>query len=469
MRSIRLQLTRTLLAAFALLLGAALVALVLMVREELEESFDAALRTSALSVSTLVEVENGKLEFDFSDDFQRGFGAERSRNYFEIRDGQGGVLARSPSLGQSDLPDRLSDRPDRPKAFALTLPNGHAGRAISFVFGVKSGATPHAQPDAPHVKLIVATDTMELERTVHRVVWLVGGCGVVLFLAVGFAVPRVLRRGLRPLDQLGAEVSRIDAESLKTRFDSGKMPAELKPIAERLNDVLARLEASFERERRFSADLAHELRTPLAELRSIAENALKWPETRDPATDHETFAIATQMETLVTRMLALTRGERGQLATELVQIEVQTAIESAWTPFGERAAKRGLKVEFELEPASVAADVVLFRSILQNLFENAVTYAPASSAIRITGKATGTHSGYVVRVGNPAPDLTPADVEWLFERFWRKEAARGGSGEHVGLGLSLARVFAGAMGWRLNAALDDKGWLVFRLERWEGK
>jgi signal transduction histidine kinase len=91
--------------------------------------------------------------------------------------------------------------------------------------------------------------------------------------------------GLSPLNQLANQAASITADSLATRFPTEIWPGELTPISSRLNDLLERLEQSFERERRFSADLAHELRTPIAELRSLAELALKWPE--DCITKHE--------------------------------------------------------------------------------------------------------------------------------------------------------------------------------------
>jgi two-component system sensor histidine kinase QseC len=99
---------------------------------------------------------------------------------------------------------------------------------------------------------------------------------------------------------------------------------------------------------------------------------------------------------------------------------------------------------------------VLLRSILANLFDNAVDYAPAGGEITVASDAAGG-----LRVANPAGNLSAADEARLFERFWRKEAARSG-GEHAGLGLSLARTFAAAMGWRLSATLEA-GQLVFHL------
>jgi len=234
----------------------------------------------------------------------------------------------------------------------------------------------------------------------------------------------------------------------------------LKPIAGRLNELLGRLEQSFERERRFSADLAHELRTPIAELRNLAECALKWPESREPGTDTEVLAVARHMEALTTSMLALSRGGSGQAITAADPIRLDQLIEEVWVGFAERAEAKGLTVARELTAGIVIADATLMRSILSNLFDNAVEYTSAGHKIEIVleieaGAATLT-------VTNPAAGLNANDTAKLFDPFWRKEASRSG-GQHVGLGLALARTFATAMGWTLTAERDERQYLVITL------
>src|SRR6185503_12978678 len=114
-------------------------------------------------------------------------------------------------------------------------------------------------------------------------------------------------------------------------------------------------------------DLAHELRTPLAELRTLAECALKWPETRDPTLDRDTLAIARQMERIVTQILSLARGEQGQLATESESIALAPLVESVWHTFSVRATERGLTAAISCAPAGGVADRALLHSVLTNL------------------------------------------------------------------------------------------------------
>ncbi len=456
MISLRRLLTRRLLGTTLGLLGLGLAILLAVASYAIVHQFDLALRTKALAISTVAVVTADTVRVEFTDRFLQGFDDENPRDYFQLWLPDGTTLARSESLGRAELPHRVG-RIDAPRYFLCTLPNGRPGRALGFVFKPKQ-ARGVSRP--VEVELVVASDREDLDETLLQLFSLAAGCGVLLLGTTLWVVPRVLRRGLQPLDRLGEQAARIDAGSLAARFSVGDLPEELQPIGGRLNDLLARLEQSFERERRFSADLAHELRTPIAELRNLAECALKWPESRDAATDSETLAIARHMESLTTTMLALARGRQDQLAGPAETIALAPLVEEVWRSFASRAETRRLEVNFALAPADVVADPVLLRSILGNLFDNAVDYTAEGGAISINLESSG--SGFALGVANPAGNLEAVDVAKLFDPFWRKEAARSG-GQHFGLGLSLARTFAAALGWTLTASLDGQRRLGLRL------
>ncbi|MDE3084475.1 MAG: sensor histidine kinase N-terminal domain-containing protein [Verrucomicrobiota bacterium] len=458
MNSIRRQLAKRLLVAFFVLLGGVVSAVFFSARSELIEQFDIALRAKAAAISTLTVRTTDGMHIDFDERFFHNFASHKPRNFFELWQADGTRIARSKSLGEADLP-LLAGTFEHPKFWDLTLPTGRSGRAVGFVFAPKT--TGGGQPGSIGlVRLVVATDREDLDEALYGLLTLTGSCAALLIGAVLWLVPRVLRRGLAPLHQLGEQAARIDAHSLAMRLPSADLPAELQPICNRLNDLLSRLEKSFERERRFSADLAHELRTPLAELRSLAECALKWPETRDAATDREILAIGRQMEAIVTHMLALARGEQGQMTVQLESVALAPLIQEVWKVFAAQAAARQLKVDFSLAPATAQSDPTLLRSILNNLFDNAVNYTPPGGEVTIIADAGSEHA--TLRITNLTDNLEPADVEKIFDRFWRKEAARS-DGQHVGLGLSLAKAFSDAMGWTLSAALDQNQRLVFTL------
>lgn len=458
MKSIRHQLTRQLLLAWIMLLGGGLVVVYFAVRQELLDSLDDTLRARALAVAALSEVEHGKIEFDFTPGFLASYDTDLPKRYFEVQDLQGETLAQSASARTWSLPWKEGGTVSQPKYYDATLPEGGQGRVVALTFTIETGAEREPTPVPIRLRVIEVVDRVELTARLRRVLGAIAISGMVLVAGIFWIVPQVLAAGLAPLRAMGDQAEKIDAHSLASRFPREDLPDELKPIGQRLNDLLSRLQASFERERRFSADLAHELRTPLAELRNLAECALKWPEARDPNIDRDVLAIALQMEALATRMMTLARGEHGQVAVKLAPVDVKEAVVEAWKTYAARVQSRGVPVTFELAPAVVNADAILLRSILNNLFENACDYVPEGGDIRVTGEAG---RGYVLRISNPAGPVNESDVAQFFDRFWRKETARSG-GDHVGLGLNLARLFASAMGWRLSAALQD-GRIVFTL------
>ena len=456
MISIRRLLTRRLLGTTLGLLTFGLAALLTVACYAVIHQFDVALRTKALAITTVAVVTADAVRVEFSDRFLQGFDDKRPRDFFQMWLPGGITLARSESLGVSELEHRVGTF-ETPRYFLCTLPTGRPGRAMGFVFKPKQAPGIHRPVE---IELVVATDREELDSTLLKLVGLAAGCGVLLLGATLWVVPRVLRHGLEPLNRLGEQAAGIDAGSLGARFPVEDLPEELRPIGQRLNDLLARLQQSFERERRFSGDLAHELRTPIAELRSLAECALKWPDTRDLATDSEVLAIARHMEALTSRMLALARSENHEPATPTESIALAPLVEDLWRSFAPRAQTRQLRVKFSLVPAIAVADGVLLRSILTNLFDNAVDYAPEGSEITI--RLESADSFVELTVANQANNLGEVDVAKLFDPFWRKEAARSG-GQHFGLGLSLARSFASTMKWTLSAQFDEQQRLALRL------
>ena len=123
--------------------------------------------------------------------------------------------------------------------------------------------------------LVVARSRENLDARLRASVFLMG-FSAVLLAAIGLMIRLALRLGLQPLGVLGDQVRDLDAESLNQRLDLPAPPAEIQPMVAQLNGLLDRLEAAFTRERRLSSNLAHELRTPIAELRSVAEVGGRW-------------------------------------------------------------------------------------------------------------------------------------------------------------------------------------------------
>ncbi|MEI7911334.1 MAG: ATP-binding protein [Verrucomicrobiota bacterium] len=449
MKTIRQQLTRKLILTLGLLIAAASLAVYGCARTALLAQFDAALRAKAQAITLLTEQKGGRLKLENSSEDMRGFEAG-GRDYFQLWQSEAVPAEHSRSLQDAQLPLRHGAR-DAALVWNLTLPNGQTGRAAGLRFRPPQSPDRRSPRPPADAFLVVASECRDLNHTLLTLQLVLAGGGLLLLAATILLVPRVLRHELAPLRQLADEAARIDASSLSARFPIAGMPGELLPITARLNELLARLEDSFERERCFSSDVAHEFRTPVAELRSMAELAIKLPDARAADADHETLAIALQLESMLLNLLALARGEQGQLPVKLQPVALAPLVREVCDRFKPNAAARQLTFNCRADPAAqVDTDPGLLRSILTNLVENAVDYAPRGSVVDVD--ACVHDQRLSVCVANPVENLTASDLPHLFERFWRKDAARSADG-HTGLGLALARVFAQSLGCQLSAHL----------------
>jgi two-component system sensor histidine kinase QseC len=441
MKSISRHLLMSLLIGLTLVLSAGGVALFLRTRAILTSEFDRTLRAETALLVAQTEEDGEKVQLDLVDlslpDYDR-------YGYYQLRVEDGQTVARSPSLGFDDLPPREGD---------LVLPNGRPGRAIVAQFVPMPAEEDQApNPHPPTVTLVLARDRVGLDRTLAGIGTGLALVGALVLLATALIVTTAVRRGLAPLDAVGQRAAAIDASTLQTRFATDAVPAELRPITERLNDLLARLDEAFQRERRVTADIAHELRTPIAELRTLAEVGVKWPE---EAAFQDTLQIARRMETLVTGLLALARHDAGHQPVAREPVALRTLVDEVWSPLAERARSRQLDVAIDVK-GEWQTDPTLLRMIVGNLIANAVEYAPDRGQIRVAGNESQ------LDISNTTDQLTREDLPHLFDRFWRKDAARTHDG-HSGLGLTLARSATTALGLELSAEMPDAATLRMSL------
>lgn len=462
MKSIRRQLVAGLAGGSLVLLLVTGGVLWWQARAILVSDFDAALRTKAGALISLVKLERGVVELDLADEFLPEFEPQKRPEYFQFWLANGKPLERSHSLADADLPQRAGTV-ERPALWNLSLPNGRPGRAIGIQFVPQRETEDNTEsPDVGPVTVVLARERTGLERTLAAFQIRIAAVGVVFLAGIALLTAVVVRRGLAPLSRLGDQTAGIDAASLQVRFALDGMPAELRPIIGRLNDLLARLEEAFQRERRFSADIAHELRTPIAELRTLSEVALKWPDDGGKINSfRESLAIAQRMEGLVDGLLTLARCEAGKQPVRREPVAVAELVEEIWSTLAEPARRKQLAVTKEIaDGVTVPADPSLLRLTLTNLLANAVEYTPARGTVRI--RTAAANGEFCFNVANTVGNFRPEDLPHLFERFWRKDAARTGS-QHAGLGLALAQASAAAQGMNLQPSMPEPSLLCITL------
>ncbi|MCC6695936.1 MAG: hypothetical protein IT365_09945 [Candidatus Hydrogenedentes bacterium] len=369
--------------------------------------------------------------------------------YYQVWDEDGEAIAKSPSLESATLPWSRAQS-SAPAYQSITLPDGRNGRMVTLPFRPRRADFGNTGGGEEFLLLAVARSRRELDTVLHILLCGLFATGILLSAGAALVVRATVKSGLVPLDALGQQATAIDAANLNIRFPTARLPEELIPISTRLNELLERLEAAFSRERRFTSDVAHELRTPIAELRALAEVELRSQTGNGAPYLHDALAIATQMERLVAALLTLARCESSQLTVIREPVDLVTALKEAWRPLAEKCEKRLLHVRFDLPPeAVVETDRALLLAILTNTLSNAVAYTPSGG--NVTVEIMGADSAPILRISNTNAQLRKADLSHLAEPFWRKDTARSDT-SHSGVGLAVVAALVDLL--ELDLALD---------------
>jgi signal transduction histidine kinase len=269
-------------------------------------------------------------------------------------------------------------------------------------------------------------------------------------------------RVLRPLRTITGAARRISASRLNERLALRGPNDELKELADTLDELFARLEASFDAQRRFAANASHELRTPLTRERTLLQVTRADPAATTgtwQAVSQELLASNVEQEHLLEALLTLASTEAGGGECEAADL---AAITSATLAGGRPGISRlGLNVHADIQPAALEGDPVLIQQLVTNLIDNAVRHNVRGGDIQV---ATGTNSGHaVLTVTNSGRVIPATEVDRLFQPFQRlgpRPARRDGG---HGLGLSIARAIATAHAATITAQPRPGGGLAIEV------
>lgn len=263
---------------------------------------------------------------------------------------------------------------------------------------------------------------------------------IVLVLA-GLAGYLLTRSALAPLQEMARRAGRITSERLHERLPVGEAGDELDHLAGVFNNLLRRLEQSFEQLRRFTSDASHELRTPLASIRSVGEVALRKNGSREECRD----AIGSMLEevnrltALVDGLLTISRADTGRIQLHPTVFPAMALAREAAGLFEVLVEEKGLQIAIEGdEGLSLAGDRMFLRQALVNVIHNAVKYTPPGGSISVSvhDQAPGSIQ---VEVADTGPGIAPEHSARVFDRFYRVDESRSREAGGAGLGLSIAQ------------------------------
>lgn len=302
------------------------------------------------------------------------------------------------------------------------------------------------------VEVAVGYNIREIEAVLQRLGLLLLWAIPLVLLIAGIGGWALARASLRPVEMMRRTAESITAHNLSLRIPEPPTGDELAHLAQTLNQMIARLEASFGQIQQFSADVSHELRTPLTILIGELELALR---SRKRPEEYEAVLSSALEEVLrlhriVETLFELARAERGQLSLERQPVVLAQLVGDIVDDVEPLARERGIVLDWHAESEGrVLGDVLRLRQAVLNVVDNALKYTPAGGGVRLSVRSAS--GEVIVEVADTGVGIAPEDIPHVFERFYRAEKSRvRSSTDGAGLGLAIVRWIVEAHGGRVE-------------------
>ncbi|WP_192558565.1 heavy metal sensor histidine kinase [Pseudomonas allokribbensis] len=317
------------------------------------------------------------------------------------------------------------------------------------------------QTDSPQLTLLLdITHHQHFLQRMQHLIWLTVGLSA---LATALLGAWAARSGLRPLRRMSAVARGISAQSLNARLPEAQMPAELTELAHSFNAMLGRLDDSFQRLSAFSADIAHELRTPLSNLLTHTQVTLTRPRPLEDYREalHSNLEELQWMAQLVNDMLYLAKADHGLLVPKREPLELAEEADALLEFFAPLAEDAQVNLSRDGQ-GRFEGDRAMLRRALSNLLDNALRFTPAAGEVRV--RVAEQAKSLRVTVENSGEGISSDLLPRLFDRFYRADPARQeGSSEHAGLGLAITQSIIRAHGGQIHCE-SALGWTRFVIE-----
>lgn len=322
-------------------------------------------------------------------------------------------------------------------------------------YRVASTVQPTNLPWLPEVTITLAMNIDHHQQFIDAVrhsVWLAVAIGAALSaLLGGFAA----RTGLAPVRALAKLTGEISANRLNARLVPDRLPPELAQLGASFNDMLSRLEESFQRLSEFSSDIAHELRTPINNLQTQAQVAISRSRSAEEYREVLYSAIEEyeRLARMIGDMLFLAKADNGQLIPARESVDLRAETQALFEFYDALVEAQNVRLAIEGEGA-VRGDRIMLRRAMSNLLSNAIRHTPSGRKVDVSIVREG--ADVVLTVANPGPRIAPEHLPRLFDRFYRVDPSRQRSSEGAGLGLAITRTIVAAHGGTIDVTSDEQ-------------
>ena len=431
---IKLRLTAAFAVAMLLVLAAAGLFVYLRLQNNLDESLEAGLRTRAAAVAA-------------SGDARAGAAEEPEEGFAQVVAADGRVIrgVGDPSAGSPLTPGELARAADGAEILVTRRVPGIEGDAR--VLGRPASS-------AAGAAVVVGQSLDDRDETLSGVAasFAVGGPIAVLVASlIGYLLAA---SALRPVEAIRRRAREVSLSRAGERLPLPAAHDEIRRLGETLNEMLDRLRRSFERERRFVSDAGHELRSPIAVVKTELEGALRAGDSGPEVREALVAAIeeCDHLAQLAEDLLVVARSGEGELPVSTEELPAGDLLEDVRARFADRAAQRGRAIRVEVEDGlRLRGDPLRVRQALGNLVDNALRHGGGEIVLR--SQAAG--DGVAVDVSDGGPGFEPGIADRAFERFARGDRARRRGG--TGLGMAIVRAIAEAHGGRAEIVPDGGG------------
>ena len=445
----------------SILLVSLFLAIDISVDTWISNEFDRAMASKSGLLETLVSEEPKEIDFDFADEFMPEFSGKNDPEYFQLwHDDK--TFERSKTLDLFDvntLP-KLAVELNHSLITDITLPDGRSGRMYYTKFIPQIDSDVREDFGITAVEFSKTQKPMELAYAIskeglNQVLWFVDiifiFTSLVAVIAVRIIVFKVIERGLTPLDLLNNELKLINLNSEITTLSTADLPTELITIGEGINHFISENKKLYSREKRITSDIAHELKTPVAELLNLTEVAIKFPHEKQLSDSfkEDILAITKRLKNIVNSILLLQKSTN---KPNVLMQEIDLSMLLTEILNTENTLNRPIVLDLCDQIKPIKTNEFSLNTILKNLINNAIYYSPDSTPIMIDIKNKTTTDQVIISISNISNfDYTEEELTLLFDPLWQKDTSRT-SDERYGLGLSIVKSYCE----NINATLSVK-------------
>lgn len=471
MISIKKKLSRYISISVSILLIVIFLITDVLVDTWITSEFDRAMTIKSGLLITLVQEDVDEVEFDFADEFMPEFSGEFDPEYFQLwLDNE--VFERSKTLELFEVNNLPKlDQPLHTSSITdITLPDGRSGKMYFTTFMPQIESDVREDYGITNEEFAKTQKPMSLayavsNESLNQILWFVDIIFILTslaaILAVKIIVVNVVERGLTPLVKLNNELQKIDFNSQISTISTENLPEELTSIANGINHFISENKALYSREKRITSDIAHELKTPIAELLSLSEVSIKFPNEKQISDSFKSdvLEISERLKNIVNGILLL---QKSSSAVELNKQDVDLKPLLQCIIDRENKSAREVILNCDDELGHIQISEIAIETILSNLVSNALFYSPDNTTITILVRAISDKKVLIKITNTSSHQYTEDELAHFFEPLWQKDNSRTSS-ERYGLGLAIVKSYCDNIGAKLTVELEPENKVAFSI------